>query len=113
GTIVYQTMVSTHDELFAEICVGVNSGIWDVYAMLHKLPEAQRTAIEAEIAAIYGTRPALAMVNSDKGITNLHVPSDIIVDASMPAMIRDSGKMWNPAGDLQDTKAATPDRCSA
>ena len=102
-----------YQELFAELGVDVNNGLGDVYAKLHKLPEAQRTAIEAEIAAIYGTRPALAMVNSDKGITNLHVPSDIIVDASMPAMIRDSGKMWNPAGDLQDTKAVIPDRCYA
>ncbi len=111
--VFYQELFAKHGELFAELGVDVNNGLGDVYAKLHKLPEAQRTAIEAEIAAIYGTRPALAMVNSDKGITNLHVPSDIIVDASMPAMIRDSGKMWNPAGDLQDTKAVIPDRCYA
>ena len=74
------------------------------------MPDAKRAEIEADIAAIYGKRPGLAMVNSDKGISNLHVPSDMIVDASMPAMIRDSGGMWNAEGKLQDTKAVIPDR---
>lgn len=87
-----------------------NNGIGDLYARLPSLPESERSAIEADIANLYADRPALAMVNSDKGITNLHVPSDVIVDASMPAMLRDSGKMWNPKGELQDTLAMIPDR---
>ena len=90
-----------------------NNGIGDLYARLPSLPETERSAIEADIAQLYQERPALAMVNSDKGITNLHVPSDIIVDASMPAMIRDSGRMWNAKGELQDTKAVIPDRSYA
>ena len=87
-----------------------NNGIGDLYARLPSLPESERSTIEADIAKLYQERPALAMVNSDKGITNLHVPSDVIVDASMPAMLRDSGKMWNPKGELQDTLAMIPDR---
>lgn len=87
-----------------------NNGIGDLYARLPSLPESERSAIEADIAKLYQERPALAMVNSDKGITNLHVPSDVIVDASMPAMLRDSGKMWNAKGELQDTLAMIPDR---
>ncbi|MGY2437270.1 NADP-dependent isocitrate dehydrogenase, partial [Escherichia coli] len=90
-----------------------NNGIGDLAARLPSLPEATRAAIEADLAAEYAQRPGVAMVNSDKGITNLHVPSDVIVDASMPAMIRDSGKMWNAEGKLQDTKAVIPDRCYA
>ncbi len=90
-----------------------NNGIGDLYARLPSLPEATQEAIKADIAAEYAKRPAVAMVNSDKGITNLHVPSDVIVDASMPAMIRDSGRMWNAEGKLQDTKALIPDRCYA
>jgi isocitrate dehydrogenase len=81
----------------------------DLYAKIKALPEAERAAIEADIKAVYAKRPAMAMVNSDKGITNLHVPSDIIIDASMPPVIRDSGKMWNPEGKLQDTKCVIPD----
>src|SRR3546814_2130593 len=77
------------------------------------MPADVAAQVTAEIDALYGQRPGLAMVNSDKGITNLHVPSDIIVDASMPAMIRDSGRMWNAAGELQDTKALIPDRSYA
>ncbi len=91
----------------------VNNGLGDLYAKIAKLPEAARAEIEADIKACYATRPELAMVNSDKGITNLHVPSDVIVDASMPAMIRESGKMWGPDGKLHDTKAMIPDRCYA
>ncbi len=87
-----------------------DNGIGDLYARLPSLPQDVRTAIEADLAAESARRPGLAMVNSDKGITNLHVPSDVIVDASMPAMIRDSGQMWNAAGKLQDTKAVIPDR---
>jgi len=85
----------------------------DLYACLAKMPEDQQQAIKADIAAQYAARPHLAMVDSDKGITNLHVPSDVIIDASMPAMIRDSGKMWNAEGVRQDCKAVIPDRCYA
>ncbi len=90
-----------------------NNGIGDLYARLPELPGEVADAIRADIAALYGQRPGVAMVNSDKGITNLHVPSDVIVDASMPAMIRDGGRMWNADGALQDTKAVIPDRCYA
>ena len=89
------------------------NGIGDLYARLPTLPAEVRAGIEADIGVLYAQRPGLAMVNSDKGITNLHVPSDVIVDASMPAMIRDSGRMWNAAGQLQDAKAVIPDRCYA
>ncbi|HXD38036.1 MAG TPA: NADP-dependent isocitrate dehydrogenase, partial [Rhodanobacter sp.] len=90
-----------------------NNGIGDLYARLGSLPEATQAAIRADLDAEYAQRPALAMVNSDKGITNLHVPSDVIIDASMPAMIRDSGKMWNARGELQDIVAVIPDRSYA
>src|SRR5690606_19829208 len=85
----------------------------DLYARLGELPQDLAGNIRADIDALYAERPALAMVNSDKGITNLHVPSDVIVDASMPAMIRDGGRMWNARGELQDAKAVIPDRCYA
>ena len=85
----------------------------DLYAKIQKLPDDKRVRIEADIKACYKNRPEVAMVNSDKGITNLHVPSDVIIDASMPAMIRESGKMWGPDGKLHDTKAVIPDRCYA
>ncbi|WP_413723658.1 NADP-dependent isocitrate dehydrogenase [Sodalis sp. RH16] len=90
-----------------------NNGIGDLYAKINALPAEKQQAIKQDIDALYARRPQLAMVNSDKGITNLHVPSDVIVDASMPAMIRDSGKMWGPDGQLHDTKAVIPDRCYA
>jgi isocitrate dehydrogenase len=90
-----------------------NNGLASVLSALQKLPEEERAPIEAAIQATFEQRPAVAMVDSDRGITNLHVPSDIIVDASMPPMIRDSGKMWNPAGELQDTKAVIPDHSYA
>ena len=106
----YAPVLEKHPRTLAEIGFDPNNGIGDLYAKLGQLPESQRAAIEADISALYAQRPALAMVNSDKGITNLHVPSDVIVDASMPAMIRDSGKMWNAQGQLQDTKALIPDR---
>jgi isocitrate dehydrogenase len=106
----YAPVLEKHPRTLAEIGFDPNNGIGDLYVKLGQLPESQRTAIEADISALYAQRPALAMVNSDKGITNLHVPSDVIVDASMPAMIRDSGKMWNAQGQLQDTKALIPDR---
>lgn len=90
-----------------------NNGIGDVYSKLDQLPEEKQEAIKKAIRAVYPKRPDLAMVDSDKGITNLHVPSDVIIDASMPAMIRNSGKMWGPDGSTQDTKAIIPDRCYA
>ncbi len=112
-TVYYKDVFEKHAALIKELGVNVNNGLGDLYAKIAKLPEAQRAAIEADIQTVYKSRPELAMVNSDKGITNLHVPSDIIVDASMPAMIRDSGKMWGKDGKLHDTKAMIPDRCYA
>ena len=107
----YKDVLGKHADALKAIGFDPNNGIGDLYARIASLPAAQRDAIEADLRAQYATRPALAMVNSDKGITNLHVPSDVIVDASMPAMIRDSGGMWNAEGKLQDTKAVIPDRC--
>jgi isocitrate dehydrogenase len=112
-TVYFKDVFEKHAAVIKELGVNVNNGLGDLYAKIAKLPEAQRAEIEADIQATYKTRPELAMVNSDKGITNLHVPSDIIVDASMPAMIRDSGKMWGTDGKLHDTKAMIPDRCYA
>jgi isocitrate dehydrogenase len=109
----YRDVLEKHATVLEQAGFDANNGIGDLYARLPSLPADVRTAIEADIAAEYAQRPGLAMVNSDKGITNLHVPSDIIVDASMPAMIRDSGRMWNAKGELQDTKAAIPDRSYA
>jgi isocitrate dehydrogenase len=112
-TVYYKDVFEKHAATIKELGVNVNNGLGDLYAKIAKLPDANRAEIEADIQAVYKTRPELAMVNSDKGITNLHVPSDIIVDASMPAMIRDSGKMWGTDGKLHDTKAMIPDRCYA
>nr|WP_324257679.1 NADP-dependent isocitrate dehydrogenase [Cellvibrio fontiphilus] len=112
-SVFYAPVLEKHAALLAELGVDVNNGIGDLYTKIKSLPAEKQAEIEADIKALYATRPALAMVNSDKGITNLHVPSDVIVDASMPAMIRDSGKMWNTEGKLQDTKACIPDRCYA
>ncbi|HWH86066.1 MAG TPA: NADP-dependent isocitrate dehydrogenase [Pseudomonas sp.] len=109
----YKDALTKHADVLAEIGFNLNNGIGDLYARIKALPAEQQAQIEADIAAVYAVRPALAMVNSDKGITNLHVPSDVIVDASMPAMIRDSGKMWGTDGQLHDTKAVIPDRCYA
>jgi isocitrate dehydrogenase len=112
-SVFYAPVLEKHGTSLAGVGFDPNNGIGDLYAKLSALPDLQRAAIEADIQTLYAQRPGLAMVNSDKGITNLHVPSDVIVDASMPAMIRDSGKMWNAKGELQDTKAAIPDRCYA
>lgn len=109
----YRDVLDKHAATLKQVGFDANNGIGDLYARIASLPEAQRAPIEADLQALYAQRPGLAMVNSDKGITNLHVPSDVIVDASMPAMIRDSGKMWNAEGKLQDTKAVIPDRCYA
>ena len=112
-SVYFADLVAKHGETFKKLGVNFNNGFGDLVAKIASLPEAERKAIEADIEAVYAKQPGLAMVNSDKGITNLHVPSDVIVDASMPAMIRDSGKMWNAAGKLEDTKATIPDRCYA
>ncbi len=109
----YKDVLAKHADVLRQAGFDANNGIGDLYARLPQLPEATQAAIKADIEALYAQRPALAMVNSDKGITNLHVPSDVIVDASMPAMIRDSGGMWNAEGKLQDAKAVIPDRCYA
>ncbi|HEY4583910.1 MAG TPA: NADP-dependent isocitrate dehydrogenase [Lysobacter sp.] len=109
----YREALEKHANALAKIGFNPNNGIGDLYARLPQLDDATRAAIEADLNAVYANRPAVAMVNSDKGITNLHVPSDVIVDASMPAMIRDSGGMWNAEGKLQDAKAVIPDRSYA
>lgn len=111
--VFFKPVFDKHAALFAELGVDVNNGFGDVYAKIASLPTDVRSQIEADIAAVYAEGPALAMVDSDKGITNLHVPSDIIIDASMPAAIRSSGQMWGPDGKLHDTKALIPDRCYA
>jgi len=111
--IYYKEVFAKHKAVFAELGVNTNNGLGSVYDKIAGLPTAQREKIEADIMAVYKTRPELAMVNSDKGITNLHVPSDVIIDASMPAAIRTSGKMWNKDGKLHDMKALIPDRCYA
>ena len=109
----YKDVLTKHAATLKSIGFNPNNGIGDLDARLGTLPADKQAEIKADLAAEYAKRPALAMVNSDKGITNLHVPSDVIIDASMPAMIRDSGKMWNTEGKLQDTKAVIPDRSYA
>lgn len=112
-TVFFKELFDKHAATFARIGVDVNNGFGDLLAKIALLPDAERAVIEADIAAAYANGPAIAMVNSDKGITNLHVPSDVIIDASMPAAIRSSGQMWNAQGKLQDTKFVIPDRCYA
>ena len=112
-TVYFKDVFEKHAAAFAELGVDANNGLGDVYAKIAKLPADKKAEIEADIKAVYAKQPALAMVNSDKGITNLHVPSDVIIDASMPAAIRSSGQMWGPDGKLKDTKAIIPDRCYA
>ena len=112
-TVFFKDVFEKHAATIKELGVNVNNGFGDLLAKIATLPEAKRAEIESDIKACYKARPELAMVNSDKGITNLHVPSDVIVDASMPAMIRESGKMWGADGKLHDTKAMIPDRCYA
>ncbi|MEO1879412.1 MAG: NADP-dependent isocitrate dehydrogenase, partial [Methylococcales bacterium] len=111
--VYFREVFDKHAETFNQLGVDSRNGLGDVYVKIATLPASQRQQIEADILAVYQTQPALAMVNSDKGITNLHVPSDVIVDASMPATLRSSGQMWGPEGQLQDTKAMIPDRCYA
>ena len=110
-SVFFKDVFDKHADTLREIGVNPNMGLGDLYRKIEALPETKREEIKAAIQAAYGKRPALAMVDSDKGITNLHAPNDIIVDASMPVVVRDSGKMWNPDGRLQDTKALIPDRC--
>jgi isocitrate dehydrogenase len=112
-TTYFADAFAKHGDTFDRLGIDPNNGLGDVLARVATLSDTEQTQIEADIAAAMATGPALAMVDSDRGITNLHVPSDVIIDASMPPMIRDSGKMWNPAGELQDTKAVIPDRCYA
>ncbi|WP_313552156.1 NADP-dependent isocitrate dehydrogenase [Pseudomonas sp.] len=112
-SVFYADALKKHADTLNQLGVDLNNGIGDLYAKIKTLPEDKQAEIEADIKAVYEQRPQLAMVNSDKGITNLHVPSDVIVDASMPAMIRESGKMWGADGKLYDTLAMIPDRCYA
>jgi isocitrate dehydrogenase len=109
----FRDVFDKHAATFKELGVDPNNGLGDLYAAIKRLPPAKQAEIEADIQACYAKRPPLAMVNSDKGITNLHVPSDVIIDASIPPMIRDSGKMWGPDGKLHDTKAVIPDHSYA
>jgi isocitrate dehydrogenase len=107
--VFFKPVCDKYHELFTEIGVDVRNGFGDLLSKIAALPSDQKTAIENDIKACFESRPAVAMVNSDKGITNLHVPSDVIVDASMPAMIRNSGQMWDTQGKSKDTKAVLPD----
>ncbi len=109
----YKNAFEKHSNIFEEIGVDTRNGIGDAYEKINTLPKEQAAAIKLDLDACFENGPDIAMVNSDKGITNLHVPSDIIIDASMPAAIRESGKMWGPDGDLHDMKAVIPDRCYA
>ncbi|MBL8043300.1 MAG: NADP-dependent isocitrate dehydrogenase [Nitrospira sp.] len=108
-TVYYKDVFEKHAETFKKLGIDPDNGLGDVYAKIKSLPDDQRKAIEADIQAVYQKRPPMAMVNSDKGITNLHVPSDIIIDASMPPVIRDGGKMWGPDGKAADVKCVIPD----
>jgi isocitrate dehydrogenase len=108
-TVYYKDVFEKHGETLKKLGVDPDNGIGDLYTKIKALPDDQRKAIEADIQAVYQKRPPMAMVNSDKGITNLHVPSDIIIDASMPPVIRDSGKMWGPDGKAHDAKCVIPD----
>ena len=111
--VFYKEVFEKHAATFEKLGVDANNGVGDVYTKIVSLPDAEKAAIEADLAAVYEYQPELAMVDSDRGITNLHVPSDVIIDASMPAALRTSGRMWGPDGQLKDTKAMIPDRCYA
>jgi len=112
-SVFFKDVLAKHADALKQVGFDPNNGLGDLYAKIKDLPADKQAEIEADIKAEYAKRPELAMVNSDKGITNLHVPSDVIIDASMPAMIRESGKMWGPDGQLHDAKAVVPDRCYA
>ncbi len=111
--VYYQDVFAKYADTFNKLGANANNGIGDIYAKIQVLPEVERKAIESDLQAVYTNRPQLAMVNSDKGITNLHVPSDVIIDASMAAAIRTSGKMWGADGQAHDMKAMIPDRSYA
>ncbi|MCP4457439.1 MAG: NADP-dependent isocitrate dehydrogenase [Cytophagales bacterium] len=111
--VFYKDVLEKYADLFEELGVDTSNGIGDVYAKIQNLEAARKIEIEDDLDEVYKNMATVAMVNSDKGITNLHVPSDVIIDASMPAMIRTSGQMWNSEGELQDTKAVIPDRSYA
>ena len=112
-SVFYAPVLEKHCAVLEELGVDLDNGIGDLHAKIQSLPADKQAEIEADIEALYAERPELAMVDSDRGITNLHVPSDIIIDASMPAMIRNSGQMWGPDGQPSDTKAVIPDRSYA
>src|SRR3954462_7551591 len=112
-SVFFKDVFAKHAALFKQLGVSPNNGIGDVYTKIQSLPADQKARVEADLEAAYATRPPLAMVDSDKGITNLHVPSDVIIDASMPAAIRTSGRMWGADGKLHDMVAMIPDRCYA
>ena len=109
----FKPIFEKHGATLDRLGVDVKNGFGDVVAKIESLSETDRAAIEADLQAVYEAGPGIAQVNSDRGITNLHVPSDVIIDASMPVLIRDSGKMWNAAGELEDAKAVIPDRSYA
>lgn len=111
--VYFKDLIEKHSALFDDLGVDFNNGLGDLYSKLTHVDADIKSQVEADIEAVYASQPSLAMVDSDKGITNFHVPSDVIVDASMPAMIRAGGKMWNQAGQQQDTLAMIPDRCYA
>jgi isocitrate dehydrogenase len=108
--VYYKDVFEKHAAVFEQLGVDANNGIGDVYTKIERLPAEKKAEIEADLQAVYETRPPMAMVDSDRGITNLHVPSDIIIDASMPAALRASGQMWGPDGKQKDTKFTIPDR---
>jgi isocitrate dehydrogenase len=112
-SVFYKPVFEKHAAALKEAGVNPNLGLGDLYKKIQSLPEAKRAEIEADIQEVYKIRPALAMVDSDRGITNLHVPSDIIIDASMPVVVREAGKMWGPDGKQHEAKAMIPDRCYA
>src|SRR5882672_2001881 len=112
-SVFFADVFEKHGATLTRLGVDPDNGVGDMLTRIETLPEAEKAAIKADIQATYAKRPGLAMVNSDRGITNLHVPSDVIIDASMPAMIRESGKMWGADGKLHDVIAAIPDRCYA
>jgi isocitrate dehydrogenase len=112
-SVFYKDALDKHAETLKSVGANVNNGLADVLAKLDRLPPQKKAEIEADINAVYATQPELAMVDSRKGITNLHVPNNIIVDASMPNVVRDGGKLWNKADQLQDCIAMVPDRCYA
>ncbi len=112
-SVYYKDVFEKHGAILEDLGVNPNNGVAEIYTRIQSLPEAQRAEIEADIQAVYSSRPELYMVNSNRGITNLHVPSDVIIDASMPVIVRDGGRAWGPDNELHDTIAIIPDRSYA